>query len=176
MWMDIIVLNEKTLRVKGKTSSMVIDPTSSIPKTEADALVYLENNPELSDSRVQLARIKIKGPGEYEVGGIKYSVIRVDDRLVAQADIDSVRILVGDGNSIEKILDKVENTDLVIINADKEFNFSILTSIEPKVLLVYGSKKNEVSKSLGKTDVMNTNKFSITVDKLPTEMQYVILG
>lgn len=174
--MDIMVLSPKTLRIKGKNSSAIINPVATISKTEADSVLILENSPDLSDAKVEGSRITIKGGGEYEVGGIKYSALRVGEKLVVKIDVDSVRVLIGDGVSIEKIQDKVENADLVVINADSEFNYSVLTAIEPKVLLVYGSKKDEVSKSLGKTDGVNTNKFSTTFDKLPSEMQYVLLG
>ncbi len=174
--MDVVVMGPQTLRIKGRSSATIINPVASTGKTEADSVLFLGNDPELSDSKVEGSRIKIKGQGEYEVGGIKFSTIQVDEKLVARIDVDSVRILVGDGVSIEKIQDKVENCDLVIVNADNEFNYSVLTAIEPKVLLVYGAKKNEVSKSIGKTNGISTNKFSTTADKLPTEMQYVLLG
>ena len=174
--MDIVILSEDSLKIKGKKSSLVVNPTSSIAKTETDSIVYLENNSLFSDAKINGARISIIGAGDYEVGGIKFLTHRVDDKLVAQIDVDSVRVLIGSGKSIDKIHEKVNNTDLIVVNADKEFNYSILAAIEPRVILVYGPLKNEVSRALGKTDVVKTNKYSVTIDKLPSEMQYIILG
>src|SRR3990167_362381 len=173
--MDIMLLGEKTLRVKGKNSSAVINPTSTIGKTEADAILELEKYPDSTDSKVTGTRIIINGPGEYEVGGMKYSVVGVSGKLVTKIDTDSLKLLVGSGEVIEKFQDKVENCDIAVINADSGFNYSVLTSLEPRVLIVYGDKKDEVAKSLGKSSEKIT-KFSTTQDKLPSEMQFVLLG
>ena len=37
--MDVVFLGGKTLKIKGKNATIVVNPTSSISKTEADAIV-----------------------------------------------------------------------------------------------------------------------------------------
>ncbi len=174
--MDITLLSEKSIRIKSKSASLVVNPTSTISKTEAEGVLMLEKNPTLSSSKVEGSRISINGQGEYEVGGIKVSAIQVGDRLVANIEADGVRVLVGDGQSVEKIHEKVEGSDITLIDASEEFNYSSVSSLEQRVLLVYGLKKEEVGKSLGKSDVATVSKFSVTRDKLPEEMQLILLG
>lgn len=174
--MDVAILNKNTLRVKGKTASLVIDPTPSLGKTEADAILLLGDSADQVTGKVEGARITIKGPGEYEVGGIKVSAIQVGNDLVASLDVDGVKLLVGKGSTIEEIHDKIEECQIAVINSEGEFNHSFLTSLEPNALLIYGVGKEEVVKSLGKTDAAKASKFSTTSEKLPTEMEVVLLG
>lgn len=171
--MDIVFLGGKTLKIKGKNAAFVVNPTSSIGKTEADAILISGNFIDFSDLKVQSSRITIKGAGEYELGGIKISAISKDGDLINIVDVDNVKILLGDGLAIEKNHEKTEGFDIAVINADNEFDYSIISSLEPKVLIVYGEKKNLVLKSLGKEDTVKSSKFSTTFEKLPSEMQVV---
>jgi hypothetical protein len=176
MWMDIMLIAGGGLRIKGKNSTLVVDPVSSTGKTEADAILALNNSVSFSEAKIEGSRITLKGPGEYEVGGAKVTTISIGEKLVARIDIDSVKVTVGSGEAVEKIQDKLEGSDILVVNADGKFNYSSLASLEPKVLIVYGGMKEEVSKSLGKESLEKLNKFATTVDKLPAELQYVILG
>lgn len=174
--MDIAIITGNSLRIKGKNSAIVINPIASTGKTDANAILVLDKNLPINDSKIEGSRITIKGPGEYEVGGIKVSTTSVEGKLVARVDVDSVKVLVGSGDAIEKIQDKVEGSDIVVVNADNKFNYSTLTALEPKVLLVYGELKEEVGKSIGNESGEKVNKFSTTADKLPAEMQFAYLG
>lgn len=174
--MEVMILGGNALRVKGKNSTLVINPSKSTSKIEADAIISLSNSDDFSDSKVEGFRITIKGHGEYEIGGAKVSALKVAEKLVVRIDIDNVKVLVGSGGAIEKVQEKVEDSDILVVDADEKFNYSTLTTMEPKVLLVYGDLKDEVSKSIGKENVEKLNKFSTTADKLPTELQYVILA
>ena len=142
--MDIILLDKNTLRIKGKNASFVVNPDSSI-KTETDAVVLLG----FSDSvfpKITGSRITIKGPGEYEVNGIKISASAVGKSLVASTEIDGIKLLIGSGDSIGRREDNIPECDIAIVSADSDFNQAILTSLEPKVLLVYGENKEKVAK------------------------------
>ncbi len=173
--MDIILIGEKSIRVKGKNASVVINPVTGISKTEAEGIVITENYPDFSDSKIEGSRITIKGPGEYEVGGIKISLIPAEGKAVARLNVDNVSVIIGSGSSIEKIKDKIEGSNIVVFNAESEFNYSSLSSLEASVIIAYGKLREEVGKSLGK-EVVSVSKFSTTADKLPTEMQFVILS
>lgn len=173
--MDITLLSEKSIRVKGKNSTVVINPTNTINKTEAEAIIKLEDSSDFSEKKVEGSRISVKGAGEYEISGVKISAIKVEGKLVARLEIDSVTVVVGAGPLLEKIHDNLEGCNLAVVEAEGKFNYSILASLEPNVLLVYGSQKEDVKKSLGK-DAATVSKFSITSDKLPSEMQFVLLG
>lgn len=176
MQMDVTILNENTLRVRGKNASIIINPSSSTSKTETDAVLLLGNNFDYNSAKIEGSRITIKGPGEYEISGVKISTIGVDDERVAKIDVDGVKVLVGSGASIEKIHDKIEEAEVAVINSDADFNHSILTSLEANALLIYGSKKMEVAKSLGKDEPVSSGKYSTSADKLPQEMEVVLLS
>lgn len=145
-------------------------------KTEAEGVILLENFPEFSADKIEGSRILVNGQGEYEVGGIKISTLRVEESLVAVLEVDRVRVVIGSGKSIDKVHEKVEAADILVVEAEGEFNESTLSTLEPKVLVVYGSRKEEVAKSLGKTEVANVTKYSAAADKLPEELQFILLG
>ncbi len=174
--MDIMILPGDGLRVKGKNSTLVLNPTVATTKTEADGVILLDKFLSFNDSKIEGSRIRIIGPGDYEVGGAKITAISVFEKLAVRIDIDNVKILIGNGEAIEKIQDKVEDSDILVVNADMKFNYSTLASLEPKVLMVYGELKDEVGKSLGKENAEKMNKYSVTKDKLPSELQFILLG
>jgi len=174
--MDIMILPGDGLRVKGKNSTLVLNPTASTPKTEADGVILLDRFLQFNDSKIEGSRIRIIGPGDYEVGGAKITAIKVFEKLVVRIDIDNVKVLIGNGEAIEKIQDKVEDSDIVVVNADMKFNYSMLATLEPKVLIIYGELRDEVSKSLGKESAEKMNKYTTAKDKLPQELQLILLG
>ncbi|TXG75729.1 hypothetical protein E6Q11_07020 [Candidatus Dojkabacteria bacterium] len=173
--MDVILLGKNSIRIKGKKSSFVIDPTTEVGKTEADAAIKLSSVPNFSAAKLEGSRVTFSGPGEYEVGGVKMSLIPAGGECVGFFDVDNVGVLAGSGSALEKVQEKAENADIVIVNANSEFNYSIVTTLEPKVLIVYGDKRDEVKKALGKEgEVMS--KFSSAKEKLTDEMQLILLG
>jgi hypothetical protein len=174
--MDITYLSDGALRIKGKNATLVINPTKNMPKTPAEGVIKLWDYPEFSVDKIEDQRIVIDGPGEYEVGGVKISASKVESKVVGKIDIDNVKILAGSGVSVEKIAEKAEGGGVIVVSADSPFNHDSLASMEPSVLIVYGDKSEEVAKSLGKTEITRVNKFSAAADKLPEEMQFVMLG
>ncbi len=174
--MDVVQLSQNTLRIKGKNASIVVNPTTSISKTEADAILLLSSYVDQSFAKIEGSRITLQGPGEYEVSGVKISTTRVNEELVASIELDGLKLLVGSGTSIEQIHDKIEGCEIGVINADNNFNYSVITSLEPRVLIVYGPKKEEAVKSLGKDTPIVSSKYSTTAEKLPEEMEVILLG
>lgn len=174
--MDVILLGQKSIRVKGKNSSIIVNPTLSINKVEADAILVTEDDENFSDKKVEGFRIILRGPGEYEINGAKVSAIKVEGKMVAKLDVDRVKVLISNGLSLEKVQDKIDECDILLINADSDFNHSVVTSFEPSVVMVYGEKSEDVAKSLGKDSSEKTTKFSTTFEKLPSEMQVYLLA
>ena len=174
--MDVTYLGENSIRVKGKTASIIIDPSPAVGKTETDAIALTDVILSPNLAKIEGYRIVINGPGEYEVSGVKISGIKVEYKLVLRMEVDGVKVMVGDGLSVEKIHEKIEECDIAVINSENEYNYSILASLEPKALLVFGSKKENVAKFLGKEAGVKTTKYSATSEKLPQEMEFVVLG
>jgi len=172
---DVALVSEKTIRIKGKTSTVIVDPTSSMSKSEASTIIL--THPEdstLSEAKVEGSRITIKGPGDYEVGGIKIVAVKVNSGFSYLIDVDDVKLLVGKGSEVMGIYEKIEAFHIAVINADKEFKYSQIPSLDVNVVLVYGEKKEDVVKSLGKNS-QKMSKYSVTYDNLPSEMQLIIL-
>ena len=174
--MEIAILSGKTIRVKSKNTAIVINPTKETNKTEANCILKLADLVNFSDSKIEGSRITISGTGEYEVGGIKISIFDIGKNLIARIDVESIKILVGRGESMEKIQEKVEDSDILLVDTEDKFNYSIVTSLDPKVVLAYGVGVSELEKALGKSNSEKTHKFSITAAKLPSEIQFIHLA
>ena len=174
--MDIAILSGDAIRVKSKVASIIINPTKETNKTEVSGVVRLNNNQNFSAAKMEGSRIIIKGPGEYEVGGIKVKTRGEKDNMVAMINVEMVKILVGSGEEMEKLVEKIENVDILVVSADVKFNYSSLTGFDAKVILVHGELTGELSKALGKTEAEKVHKYSVTVAKLPSEPQYFVLG
>jgi hypothetical protein len=174
--MDVAMLTGKTLRIKGKNSSVIINPTKELNKTEGSCVLNLKNEANFSDTKIEGSRITIEGPGEFDVGGIKISVLKTSGSLVARMDVDSVKLLVGKGEAMEKVQDKVEDSDILVVEANESFNFSSLTSLNPKIVLGYGESVSDLAKSFGQNNPEKTHKFSTTAAKLPSELEFIHLA
>ncbi|HUD05047.1 MAG TPA: hypothetical protein VMR59_03600, partial [Patescibacteria group bacterium] len=65
---------------------------------------------------------------------------------------------------------------VVIINADTDASESMITAMEPSIVVLYGLKAKETAKALGKEAVSVQSKISFAEDKLPEETQVLVLG
>ena len=81
MFVDVSVLSKDSIKIKGRSSSFVIDPTAQIQEVGADAAVFLKDieNPEVG--KVTDYRVIIKGAGEYEVAGTRILGTKSDDNF-----------------------------------------------------------------------------------------------
>lgn len=174
--MDITYLAPNSIKLKGKKSGVLVNPTAQISKTEAETIILLGDHEDNSFSKIDGHRIIISRQGEYEVNGIKISAIKHNDKIVCLLDLDNVKILIGEGASIEKVFDKIDSCNVVVVYANKEFDYSVLPKIEPNAVLILGSKKEEVGKSLGKDSPEKVMKFSTTSEKLPDDLAVYVLG
>ncbi len=98
--MEIAVLDKETIRIKGKNASFIIDPTSSISKTSADAIIFLTDVSDVNgpSSKVSDARVIIKGPGSYEIGGVRISGTKSGRDFYYSFNIDGLAIFIGIGS------------------------------------------------------------------------------
>ena len=69
--MDIYIIAKDCLRLKGKRSTFIVDPTAALKsKTPTDAVIVLNEQEKYDLSKIEESRVTIKGPGEYEIGGV----------------------------------------------------------------------------------------------------------
>lgn len=173
--MDISILNNSSIKIRIRRSTFVVDPIASGVKISCDGIILLNGNFDLS--KVVDYRIVINGPGEYEINGVKILGVRVDKGLVYNISGDGFGLILGRMGEVSKIKDEAFSAcQIAILNADGNFNQSIATELEPKVVILYGDKAENGAKILGKDNLTPSKKFTITKDKLPEEMEVVVLG
>jgi len=73
--------------------------------------------------------------------------------------------------------DKAKEHEFAILNTDSVLSESIITIIEPRVVILYGDKIEESIKALSKDSsaIQRTKKYSIKDNQLPEEMEVVVL-
>ena len=173
--MDIQILGEDSLRIKTKKTALVVDPKTAIQKLEADAILLTNKTGDAS--RVTDYRVVIDGVGEYEVSGLKIIAVKGTDDLIFSLVSENVRILVATASALKTIsTEKIGDYQIVIINADTDASESMITAMEPRIVVLYGLKAKETAKTLGKEEVAATSKVSFAEDKLPEETQIMVLG
>lgn len=172
--MDIQIFGNDTLKIKSKKATLAIDPKSSIQKFDADAVLVIDKSSD--PSRVNEARIILDGVGEYEVSGVKITGLKSKETMYVLSS-EGIDAVIAKASSLEKLsADKVGEYKIVIINADADLNQSIITAMEPRVVVLYGEMKKELAKILGKENVLLSSKIVLAEDKLPDEMDVMLLG
>ncbi|HUD04483.1 MAG TPA: hypothetical protein VMR59_00655, partial [Patescibacteria group bacterium] len=137
--MDVQTLGEGSLKIKSKKTTLAIDPATSIQKFDADAILLTGIEGDIN--RVTNYRVIIDGVGEYEVSGLKIVGIKAEDGLVFSLISENVRTLVGKVSSLKQIsAEKIGDYQVVIINADTDASESMITAMEPSIVVLYGLK------------------------------------
>lgn len=172
--MDIAIVGNQSIKLKGKFATFIVDPASELTKTQADAIILLNGIGNIDTSRVIDSRIIIQGAGGYEVGGVKISGTATPKGILYKLLIDGISVILG--RTAESKTEGFSSCQIAIINADDEFNESFVTALEPKITVLYGEKKVESAKSLGAENITSTSKITITKDKFPEKMEVAVLG
>ncbi|MBI2028777.1 MAG: hypothetical protein HYT07_04175 [Candidatus Levybacteria bacterium] len=172
--MDISLVSKNCIKLKGKKATFVVDPEEKMPMTTADAILLTGSS--FDKSRVANSRIIINSQGEYEIGGSKISGVATTKGTVYRMTIDNIVIIAGRTVEFSKLDGKFTACEIVLVNADEEFNESSITAFSPKLAVFFGDKKVDAAKKLGAENTTAISKLSITSDKLPGEMQVVLLG
>jgi hypothetical protein len=114
--MEIKILKNQTLSLKGKKETVLVNPTELQKKDVSRIWIYLsesEKNKEWNNGKVV-----IKGPGEYEIGGVEIvGVNDSDGNFVYKVEIDGINVgLLGkiNGELSEKKQEKIEGLDVLM--------------------------------------------------------------
>ncbi|KKR76980.1 MAG: hypothetical protein UU21_C0001G0034 [Candidatus Levybacteria bacterium GW2011_GWA2_40_8] len=173
--MDISLLGTQTLRIKGKGATIVVDPDEKTPKTEADAVVMFKGQGKQIPSKIENPRVLIQGPGEYEIGGIKISSQKANGGLVHELYVDGIKVLLGDPSILSKVQEKIGECQVALFKVSENFDQSIISAIEPNVVIMYGEGAEEGVKKMGVSVKEKTSKYSINAEKIPEEFEAIIL-
>lgn len=174
--MEIAILTQNSLRIKGKNVTLVTLPSSVTTKTPADATLSLIAGESLENAKIEGSRVAINASGEYEVSGAKIVGMQSGDDVVYSMHIDGLNILLGAIEAIETVLDKLlDKHHIVITIVAGKLNEETITSLEPQVALLVGDSAKDGAKVLGK-EASPTSKYATTLEKLPAEMEVAVLA
>jgi hypothetical protein len=170
--MDVTVLPGDAIRLKTKQALFLINPQDKM--TDANATVFLTQDHALPDDE---NIVVIDGPGDFEIGGVKLSGIRSGSDMVYSLILDGIEVMIGKIAPIEKIQHKVKEHDAVIVTSDDmtATNAAFITGLATAYLVAVGQKGKTLLDSFGK-EPQTMNKLTISKDKLPTEMQTILLA
>jgi hypothetical protein len=173
VYMEVSILPKNILRLKSKQATFLINPADKIQG--ANAAIYLLPTEVVSEDE---ATVILDGPGEYEIGGVKLSGMRVGESVVYSLSLDGVEVMVGDIPPLEKLQHKVKEHDMVILCTDttSPTSAAFSTGLATSYLLCFGANGKALIDSFGKENATTTNKLSVTKDKLPPELQTVLLA
>lgn len=173
--MDIQIFKPSTLKIKSKKTTLAFDPQKHVSKFDADAVILTGKENDIS--RITNFRTVIDGPGEYEVTGLKISGLSSEGALMYELNSESSSALVSSASALNKVsADKLGDYSIVILNADEELNQTSVTAMEPRIVVLYGDKKEEGAKVLGASSSKESSKITLSEEKFPEELEVVLLG
>lgn len=174
--MDIAIIGKNSIKIRGKRVSFIIDPPIDGPKISADAVICLSNGLPTNASRVEGYRVIIKGQGEYQVGGAMIAGVKADKEYIYRIAVDDVQVLVAKASDISKFKGDLGSSEVLVLNADSDIEASIITNMEPRMVVLYGDKEEEIAKILGKSEIKTMEKTTVSKEQLPEMMEVIVLG
>jgi len=170
--MEIALLSSSSLRLKGKQATFVVNPSE---KTTSYTGALLLGNVAIEKLRIDPNATLIEGPGDYEIGGIKFSATRFDTELMYSIVIDDVSILLIESKTLTKAHQKMQDHDIVVVYLTTNEDPSVAANVANSVVLYFGTHAKEAITQFIKEGVQEMNKYVITKDKLPTEVVQTLL-
>lgn len=155
--MDISLADSKTFKIKTKTASVTVGGTIMVNQFVIDAA------------------------GEYEVSGVSVVGVPVGKSVFYVVEAERMRIAVA-GKSGEKLpaesLSELGSIDIILIPTDMDAKIAveIVRQIDPWVIIPSGFNPTAFLKEMGTAAYEPVPKYSISKDKLPTELAVVILS
>lgn len=171
--MEIAYLGGNCVKIRSKLANFIIDPTENISKTEADAIISLSGN-EPNISKVSQFRLVVSGPGEYEIKGVKISGTKSDAGIIYRLTLDKIGVVLGKASVVSK--SESVSAHVVVLDADEVPSDKAITTMQPNVVVMYGEKAEEAANTLKEGGVGSINRFAVVYEKLPQEMEVVVLG
>lgn len=170
--MEIAVLQKNGLKLRGKQAALLINV---IDKTVAhDAVIALGDSYDRT-LKNKSDVVVIDGPGDYEVGGVKITGSRADGNTVYSLTIDGVEMLLGALEDLEKMHQKLKEHHIVVASVGSVIDASFMTTLASNVVLFFGDKAGDVTGSFAKDSLKTMPKYQVTKEKLPQEMETVLL-
>jgi hypothetical protein len=173
--MEVSILGSRSVKIKSKVATFAVTPIGLKSKVVADAVLLFEKGVGTKDLSLENETLIINGPGEYEIKGVKLSGLGKAEIVAYTGRMDSIDLCIAKASMLSKGKDVLGEYNMVIIEEDVLVDQSVFASLNASVIIVYGEKAAEHVKGLGK-EVLPVSKYVITRDKLPGEMEVILLG
>lgn len=115
--MEIKFLNQKTLYIKGKKETVLVNPSNE-DKEKITSRVIIFTNEDFGGHDLEGDRVLINGPGEYEVNGVEVNGINGEDgNTVYKIGLDGFMLVVMGGlkqGLTDKRIEKIDEADILI--------------------------------------------------------------
>ena len=170
--MEIALLNPNSIRIKGKQGSIIVNPAQKVP--EANGFIVF-GGAKIDHAKVNEGSVIISGPGEYEFSGIKVTGVKNGNETAYSIRVDRVEILLGIASVLEKEYSKLQEHNLVLLYTDAIVDASFVTSLATNIIMLYGEKAEETFRNFAKDGYKTETKYSVTYDKLPLEVEKILL-
>ncbi len=171
--MEIVLLPKNGLRIRGKNASVLIDASD---KTLTHSAVILLDESIRAATFPAGDAVVIQGPGEYEIGGIKIRGYRNGTYSMYSLTVDGIDILLGTIEALEKTQQKLKEHHILVAATNVVIDSSFVTSLASNAVLFYGEKGSGAVKGFASDAVKTLGKYQVTKDKLPQEMETVLLA
>lgn len=173
--MEVTTLSDTAVKIRGKQTTIAVNPIDIKAKIAvASGLFFTRLMQPLPGKNFEEMPLIIQGPGEYETGGIKISGNKIGESFVYRVVVDGLTLLVAKTSSLAKTKEAVTEYDMLVLEADSIADQSVITALNPSVIIFYGAQKIENAKAMGK-EVSPVSKYTVTREKLPVDTQVVVL-
>lgn len=169
--MEITLLSLHSVKIKGKQTTFIVDPSMLRGKQQADAVIGLDKM--IAHEAVDGARVTINGSGEYEIGGTKITGLGSREKTLFYLSIENMVVLLTKAVSLKGR--DIREINILLLLADEVPDIAAIAATSASVLILFGEKAQETAKLLGKVPESVT-KYILTKDKLPSEMEVVVLA
>lgn len=168
--MEIAWVAKQGIRIKGKHATVMFNPLDdTIP---CDASIYFPVKPVVKKS----VGVPVNGPGEYEIGGVKISGVKNKENTVYSLNVDGVDILVGDLQAVSSLQHKLKEHNIVLLHGNSDIDASFVNGFATNVVMMYGERAKEILGKFAKEGLQEVSKYQVTKEKLPQEIQTVLLA
>jgi len=172
--MEISKISDKGIKIKSKFVVFGVNPVNTRGTVAVDVVLQLDNTIAKKQLSLEGEPLIINGPGEYEIKGVKLTGESKNNGVIYSGRIDGMHVCIYKSSTIITAKDAIEECEIAVVETDNQVDQKILAAMNIRVAILYGVHAQESVKSFGK-DIVPVSKHTINKDKLPAEMEIVLL-
>lgn len=183
--MEIKYLGSQTVLIKTKKESVIINPEKGGDKIESRIVVFSDKK--FDYMGLDGEKVIVRGPGEYEVGGIEIKGWAVDEKMIYL--LESEGVIVGflgemDEMLTDKMIERISGIDVLVASVGGKIGGKSLQDLAKKwganYLVPVGYKADDatIKKFLDEVDeegLESIDSLKIDRDNLPDGLEITLL-